>query len=227
MTERGSGTTRIILVRHGQTEWNRVERFRGRMDIELNEMGWHQAQAVARRLHREHIDAVYSSPMKRAVQTAEPLAEVHGLEVQALERLNDIDYGAWAGLTPDEVASTDVDLYQAWLDTPHLVRFPDGESLDDVRSRAWEVLEQVYLRHEGRTTVLVSHLVVNRVLISAFLGLSNASFWQIGQSNAAINILEVRDAERRLLVLNDTCHLESLSSAGERDACAVSQRQEM
>jgi broad specificity phosphatase PhoE len=206
--------TRIILVRHGETEWNRVERFRGQIDIELNDTGHRQAEAVASRLCKRKIDALYSSPLKRAVQTAEPIADACGLEVQALEGLNDIDYGLWAGLSPDDVASTYGALYQAWLDTPHLVEFPDGESLDHVRSRAWEALKQVCLPYEGQTMVLVSHVVVNRVLISAFLGLSNASFWRIGQDNAAINIFKVQDARCQLLLLNDTCHLKSLSRTG-------------
>jgi len=204
--------TRIILVRHGQTEWNRVERFRGRIDIELNETGHYQAQAVSKSLRMWEIHAIYASPLKRALQTAQPTADVCGLEVQSLEGLNDIDYGAWAGLSPEEVASRYGDLYRTWLDAPHLVQFPDGERLDQVRARAMDALERMCLRHVGQTVVLVSHVVVNRVLICAVLGLSNSSFWQIGQDNAAINIFESQEGKYRLLLLNDTCHLESLFS---------------
>lgn len=205
--------TRIILVRHGQTDWNRTERFRGRIDVELNETGHRQAQAIAKRLCKEPIAALYASPLKRAFQTAQPIAEACALEVQPLEEINDIDYGDWAGHSPEEVAGRYEDLYRAWLDTPHLIQFPNGENLDQVRSRAWGALEQVCLRHAGQTAVLVSHVVINRVLICAVVGLSNASFWQIGQDNAAINIFEAREANHRLLLLNDTCHLESLSRA--------------
>jgi broad specificity phosphatase PhoE len=204
--------TRIILVRHGQTEWNRVERFRGLKDIELDETGHRQAQAIADRLHRWEIHAIYSSPLKRAFQTAQPIAEAKGLEVQPLQGLNDIDYGAWTGLSPEEVATEYGVLYQILLDNPHLAQLPDGESLDQVRIRAVDALKRICLRQQSGTVVLVSHQVVNRVLLCAILGLSNASFWQIAQDNAAINIFEAQGGKYRLLLLNDTCHLESLSS---------------
>ncbi len=203
--------TRIILVRHGQTEWNRVERCRGRIDIELNEIGHRQAEAVARRLCKETVSALYASPLKRAFQTAEPIAESCALEVQPLKALIDIDYGTWAGHSPEEVARRYGDLYRAWLDTPHLVQFPEGESLDQVRSRAWKALEEICQRHVEEHVILVSHVVVNRALICAVLGLTNSSFWQIGQENAAINIFEAQEGKYRLMLLNDTCHLEPLS----------------
>ncbi len=206
--------TRIILVRHAQTEWNRIERFRGRIDIELNETGRRQAEAVSRRLCKGKVAGLYSSPLKRALETARPIAESCGLQVQPLEGLSDIDYGVWAGHSPEEVASRYGELYRAWLATPHLVQFPGGESLNQVGTRAWAALKQVCLRYRSQTVVLVSHVVVNRVLICTALGLAPSSFWQIGQDNAAINILEAQEEKYRLLLLNDTCHLESLHCAG-------------
>jgi broad specificity phosphatase PhoE len=199
----------VILVRHAQTEWNRAERFRGLTDIELNETGHRQAQAVADRLRKWKIHAIGASPLRRALQTAQPIAEAWRLEVQPLKGLNDIDYGTWAGRSPAEVAREHGDLYRMWLDTPHLIQFPEGESLEQVRSRAVDALERICLHHESQTVALVSHQVVNRVLICAVLGLSNASFRQTAQDNAAINMFEAQDEKYRLLLLNDTCHLES------------------
>jgi len=203
--------TRLILVRHGETEWNRVERFRGRMDIELNERGRLQAQAVASRLSTWRIEAIYSSPLKRALQTAQPLARACGRETRHLEGIADIDYGAWAGHSPEEVAAQHSDLYQTWLEAPHLVQFPEGEGLEQVRSRAWMAVGQVCAAHGEETVVLVSHMVVNRALICAVLGLDNSSLWKIGQDNAAISIVDAQGDEYRLVLLNDTCHLEALS----------------
>lgn len=202
--------TRVILVRHGQTEWNRAERFRGRTDIEPNEAGHNQARAIGSRLRSWKIDAIYSGPLKRALQTAQPIAEACELEVQRMESLSDIDYGAWTGHSPAEVASRYADLYREWLDTPHLVQMPDGETLAKVQRRALDALESVCLRHGRQSAVLVSHQVVNRVLICAILGLSSSSLWQIGQDNAAISIVDATQGEYRLLLLNDTCHLRSL-----------------
>jgi len=177
----------------------------------LNETGHRQAQAVAQRLCKGETDALYASPLRRALQTAQPIAEACGLKVQPLGGLIDIDYGNWAGQSPEEVAAKYGDLYQAWIDTPHLVQFPKGESLDQVRSRAWEALEQICLRRGSQTVVVVSHVVVNRVLICAVLGLSDSSFWQIAQDNGAINVVQAQQGKYRLLLLNDTCHLGAVS----------------
>ncbi len=203
--------TRLILVRHGETEWNRVERLRGRIDIELNETGHRQAQAVASRVGAWKPDAIYSSPLKRALQTARPLAKACGREIKPLEAVTDIDYGAWAGHSPEEVAAQHCDLYRTWLETPHLVQFPEGESLEQVRSRAWIAVEEVCTSHAEETVVLVSHVVVNRVLICAVLGLDNSSLWRIAQENGAISIVDAKEDQYRLVLLNDICHLEALS----------------
>jgi len=205
--------TRVVLVRHGETEWNRVERFRGRTDIELNETGRQQARAVAQRLSSWQMEAIYSSPLKRALQTARPIAQACGLKVQALDPIIDIDYGDCAGLSPEEFSTTHPDLFEKWRDAPQGMRFPRGESLDDVRRRAWPAVEEVCATHEDGTVILLSHVVVNRVLICAALGVGNSSFWKIGQDNAAINIIEAGQGGYRLLLLNDTCHLESLSES--------------
>ena len=200
--------TRIILVRHGQTEWNRAERFRGRADLPLNGVGLAQAEATARRIAAAWpASAVYSSPLKRAMETAKIIAEVLDLAVQPLAGLMDIDYGEWQGLSPDEVAERYGDLYARWLEEPHLVRIPRGESLGEVRERAMAALEGVIARHSGQTVVLVSHQVVNKVLLCAVLGLDDSHFWHIGQENGAINVFEHCGRGFVISLLNDTCHL--------------------
>ncbi len=210
MKQPGEDRTRIVVIRHGETEWNRVERFRGRIDVQLNEKGRRQALAVARRLSSWPIAAIYSSPLERALQTAQPLAELCQISVSPLEGIVDIDYGAWAGLSPEEAASQYPALYRTWADNPHLVRFPDGESLEQVRDRVLAALNEVNVTHPEQTVALVSHVVVNRVLVLGAMGLGNASFWRIGQDNAALTILEALDGQYRLQLLNDTCHLESM-----------------
>jgi probable phosphoglycerate mutase len=127
----------VLLIRHGETEWNRVERFRGRADVELNATGLAQAVAVARRLRSEgSADAVYSSPLQRGWQTAEPIAAAFGLQVQPLDGLLDIDYGQWQGLSPAEAASRYPDVFALWLNAPDRAAIPGGETLGQVRSRS-------------------------------------------------------------------------------------------
>ncbi len=202
---------RIILIRHGRTEWNRVERFRGRADIGLDEMGVKQAEAAANRIAEWQISAIYSSPLRRALTTAEILAGRLNLEVKPLFGLIDIDYGDWQGLSPEEAAARDGDLYSRWLNSPHTVKFPGGESLDEVRERASSAVDSLITQHLKQTIILVSHKVVCQILILSLLGLDNSHFWEIAQDVCAINVFEVRGGVPSALLLNDTCHLKGLN----------------
>jgi len=203
--------TRLILVRHGRTEWNRVERFRGRADIQLDEVGIKQAKAVASRIADWQVSALYSSPLHRALTTAEIMGRPFSLEVKLLPAIIDIDYGEWQGLSPEEAAAKNGDLYSKWMESPHKVRFPGGESLTAVRERAASEVDSLIAQHPKETVVLVSHKVVCQILILSFLGLDNSHFWQIAQDVCAINIFEVRGGIPSALSLNDTCHLRELN----------------
>ena len=198
--------TRIIIARHGETDWNVSEVFRGRLDVELNETGLAQAEALGQHLAGLTVEAVYSSPLKRALDTARSVAGHHGLEVSVARGLVDFNYGAWQGLTHQEVKERHAELYHRWLVEPHLVTMPDGESLDDVAERARQVVENVVTSHEG-TVVLVSHRVVNKVLICSLLGLDNSHFWNIRQDVAGMTIFEYEDGRFVLTRHNDTSHL--------------------
>ncbi len=206
--------SRIILVRHGQTAWNigagGGERFRGRTDLPLDDMGLAQAHATAERLRDYPIVAVYSSPLKRAVQTAQPTAQRLGLPVQPLPGLIDINYGVWQGLSHPEVAQRYPELYRCWLEKPHRVKFPGGESLRQVRLRGMAALRETIARHEGQVVLLVAHQVVNKVLVCAMLGLSNSYFWRIRQDNACINVFDHQDGVFTAVLINDTCHLRNM-----------------
>lgn len=204
--------TRIILVRHGQTAWNvgassEGERFRGRIDLPLNEKGRAQAQALAARLADEPIAAIYSSPLQRAIKTAEPTARRLGLTVQPLEGIIDINYGDWQEHPHSEVARLYPALYRQWLQEPHLVQIPGGESLEEVRDRAMAALHQVMAPHEDQTILVAGHQVVNKVLVCAMLGLDNSRFWRIKQDNGCLNIFDYQEGIFTAILINDTCHL--------------------
>jgi len=205
--------TRIVLVRHGQTAWNREARFRGRADIELDEFGLKQAEATGRYLaSRWPVAAVYASPMRRAMQTAGAIARLCGLTARPLEGLMDIDFGELQGLSLDETAQRYTAIYWAWEKAPHTVHFPGGEGLDDVRSRVVDALDEVVARHPGQAVALVSHTVVNRVLLCAVLGWGNDHFWRLRQETCAVNVFDAEeDGTFTIALLNDTCHLQGLS----------------
>lgn len=206
--------TRIILVRHGQTEWNRVERFRGRADVPLNETGLAQAKATGQRVASDaslseewQPVAIYSSPLSRAVKTAEAIAQHFNLPVQVHPGIADIDYGQWQGLTPDEVKARWPEIHHAWYNAPHTARIPGGETLQDLRARGMAAVNELAARHAGQTFVMVGHTVINRIILLGVLGLGNDHFWRLRQDTCAINVFEVDGGEFTLASLNDTCHL--------------------
>lgn len=200
--------TTIILVRHGQTEWNRVERFRGRADVPLNETGLAQAEATGRRIGDEwQPAAIYTSPLSRAVDTAEAIARRTQMKVQIHPGLADIDYGKWQGLAPGEVQERWPDALNDWYCHPERAEIPGGESLGDLRLRAMATVQELVERHPTDAIVLVGHTVINRVILLAVLGLGNDRFWRIRQDTCAINIFESDEDGFTVVSLNDTCHL--------------------
>ena len=201
----------FILIRHGETEWNRNEKFRGRADLLLNDTGLKQAEAAALKLKDRGISAVYSSPLKRTLQTARPLANRFGLSVEPHEGLIDINYGDWQGLSPEEAMERDAILYDKWLKSPHVVHFPNGESLEIVRARVVGAVEELAEKHGDDTIAIVSHKVVCQVLLCAMFGLDNSHFWQVRQDVCAINAFEYKNGDTIVSLVNDICHLQNVS----------------
>jgi broad specificity phosphatase PhoE len=202
--------TEIILARHGETEWNVEEVFRGRIDVELNETGIKQAELLAEYLSGVKIEAFYSSPLRRALRTAETIAGYHRLEVEIAPGLIDFDFGEWQGLSHQEVKDKYRELYTEWVNRPDKVKIPAGESLDDVRNRAIGVVDEVISKKYEGTVVLVAHRVVNKVLICALLGLDNSRFWNIRQDTCGITTFSYEDRRFVLTRHNDISYLKSL-----------------
>jgi phosphoserine phosphatase len=201
--------TCFILIRHGQTEWNRVERFRGRADVPLNEIGLAQAEATGRRVAAQWKPAaVYASPLSRALKTAETVAKHFNLAVQVHQGLADIDYGEWQGLTPEEARQGWSEQVENWYNHPEQAVIPGGETLAGLRTRAMQTVCDLSKQHAGETIVLVGHTVINRIILLGVLGLGNERFWHIQQDTCAINIFEAEKDDFSLVSLNDTCHLQ-------------------
>jgi broad specificity phosphatase PhoE len=205
-------TTRIVLIRHGQTAWNREARFRGQSDVPLEEFGLRQAKATGGYVAaRWPVVAVYASPLSRTMKTAKAVARAQELRAKPLEGLIDINFGQLQGLLATEAEARYPDLFRAWAEEPHTVSFPDGESLEIVRARITAALEQVVARHRGQTVALVSHTVANRVLLCVVLGWGNDRFWRMHQETCAVNVFDVADDGAFTIVqLNDTSHLQGL-----------------
>jgi len=202
-------TTRFILIRHGQTEWNRgAERFRGRADVPLNDLGRAQAQKIAARLAGEEIAGIYASPMQRTLHTAQPLADARQLPVQPHPGLLDIDVGAVEGMTIEEARQAFPEVMTQWLNTPGVAKFPKGESLKKMRARIVALLDELAPKHNGETIALVTHRVVCSAMLCVVLGLEPNALWRIQQDNACVNFFEKREQGFVVTLMNDTHHLE-------------------
>ena len=202
--------THIVLVRHGHVEGIHPERFRGRAEIPLSEIGRRQAAATAARVAAGwRPTAVYTSPMGRCVETGAAIATAVSATARSLDALNDLDYGAWQWKTFDEVRAISPALFARWFAAPETVRFPDGDSLPDLVARTADALRQVVERHPNETVVLVGHDSVNRAILMQALAQPMAAYWRIAQSPCAISELEIGDGEPRVLRVNDTTHLDA------------------
>ncbi|MFC2005699.1 histidine phosphatase family protein [Chloroflexota bacterium] len=208
--------TEIILVRHGETKWNVEEIFRGRIDVELSETGIQQAELLAEYLRDVKIEAIYSSPLKRTIRTAAAIASYHKPEIEIAPGLIDLDYGEWQGLPHQEVKDKYKELYTEWIDCPHQVTMLGGESLSNVRQRAIGVVDEVIAKCEG-TVLLVSHRVVNKVLICALLGLDDSHFWNIRQDTCGITTFTYENKQFMLTEHNNTSYLKPIQKAPLRD----------
>lgn len=149
---------RIFLLRHGETDWNLQGRCQGITDLDLNERGKQQAREVAADLGAERIDAIYSSDLKRALQTAEIIGRSQGVAVGLDGDLRELDHGAFEGLTFAEIRAAYPDFLEKWRSEPARLLVPGGERLVDVEERAWRGIQRIASRHSsGETLVVVSH----------------------------------------------------------------------
>jgi len=203
--------TRIVILRHGRTEWNRVEKFRGRADIELDSVGKKQAEAAAKRMKGWSISAIYSSPLRRTMTTSDIIGTQLGLSVQPMPDIIDIDYGEWQGLSTQEVMDRYNVLYSQWTQNPDEVKFPGGESFAQARERVSRAVDVLIREHPKESVILVTHKVICQLLVLRLLSLNSSHFWQITQDVCAMNLFEVRGGIPSALFINDTCHLSGLN----------------
>jgi phosphoserine phosphatase len=204
--------TRIILTRHGHVDGIKPPRFRGRTDIPLTALGVAQANATAGRIAAiSRPTAIYTSPMGRCIATGEAIARACGVQSQVLDQLNDLDYGSWQWKTYDEIRRSFAEQYETWHTAPQMFRFPQGESLQDLVSRAADVLRNVLQRHRDQTVILVSHDSVNRALLTQVLDQPLSAYSRIVIEPCGITEIELVDNIARVLRVNETQHLGAIA----------------
>jgi broad specificity phosphatase PhoE len=200
---------RLILVRHGETERNFEARLQGgKSDVPLNEKGRGQARSLGLALKDEKLRAIYSSPLKRALDTAQAISAHHHLKVETDQGLSEIDMGSIDGLDLTEVKESQTDFWERWRQEDYSVALPGGESPLQVQKRAWGVVQDIIRRNHEGSVVVVSHAISLQTIIIAILGAPLSSFTRFHLGVASITILHIDDERTSLILLNDTCHLK-------------------
>jgi alpha-ribazole phosphatase/probable phosphoglycerate mutase len=185
--------TRQLLLRHGEPSETVHGRCYGRLDVGLSARGRAQAEAAAALVAELPMQAIYASPRRRAIETAEVLAKPRGLGVIVDDRLREIDFGAFEGLTWDEARARHPEVYDAWMTRPTTVTFPGGESWSLLRTRALAARREIVERHAGATIALVAHGGVTRALLSEALGLPDTHVFRLEQSYGGLSIVDEID----------------------------------
>lgn len=201
--------TTILLIRHGETDWNRERIFRGVFDIPLNDNGRDQARLAAEALRLDKIDAAYTSPLSRAVETADIVLEPHGINATLHQGLLDFDYGDWTGKRESDVTKRWPEEHATWNSRPHSIRVPGGDTLQDVFDRTFGAMEAVAKEHDGQTVALFAHRVVNKLLVIGALGLNLDRFPFIVQGNCCINKFVRTESGYIIEFINDTAHVRN------------------
>jgi len=186
-------TCRLYLVRHGTTTMNVENRYRGRRDIQLDAQGYQDAVDAARRLSGEGLAAVYTGPLRRAIATAQIIAdEARVPDIRILHGLNNVDYGAWEGMTAEEAAMFDPEAFSLYRLSPSQAVCPFGERLSDAQQRMIDALLLMGSRHAGELVAAVTHAVMIRLTLVT-LGRVDGKNWRVPVGRGSVTAFDVKD----------------------------------
>ena len=208
------GNSRIVIVRHGETDWNMEGRFQGQIDIPLNENGKDQAKKASEYLKDINFNKAYSSSMMRPFETAQIILGNKNLKIKKIDELVEISHGLWEGKLENEIRDNWPKLLADWHQKPETVTMPEGESIRDVAKRSIAAWERICDDQEDEDiTLLVAHDAVNKTLICHLLGLDCSNIWMIKQGNGGITVIDIfKESNKDNVVssLNITTHLGSI-----------------
>jgi broad specificity phosphatase PhoE len=206
MLNRERNFMQLILIRHGETLWNKEGRIQGTSDIELSEAGIEQARLLALSLKDHTISAIHASPLKRAYRTAEIINSFHHREIETHPGLIEMDQGDFEGLSFKELMATKKEFLQRWISDPTSVRMPNGESLADLQQRAWEPMEKIIARSEN--ALVVAHNFTIATLLCRLRNISLSQFRSTCVDNASKTLIQFTGSQAVIEALNDRSHLK-------------------
>ena len=202
--------TEIIIIRHGETEWNKTGRFQGHSDVPLSAEGRAQASALGKNLVVDHVDAIYASDLTRAMETAAPLAQRFGLEVISDPLLRELNFGSWEGRNFNDVNAENPDAMKTFYNDPERVNIPDSEPFPEFQRRVAGRVREIVAQERGKRIVIVSHGASIRILFADILSMPIRSIWHVSQLNTAVNKIRFEDDGFAVVTLmNDTSHLRA------------------
>jgi alpha-ribazole phosphatase len=201
---------KLLLIRHGQTDWNIARRFQGQSNVPLNEVGRKQATALADRLSGQQIDIIYSSDLERAAETANITLQMSVCkpDLHLDRRLREINFGDWEGLSYNEIKEKYPEALLARENDVYKNAPPNGETLEQLCTRVQSMLDELYAKHKDQTVLLVAHGGVLQILLCLALKLKPTMYWQFHISTASVSEIALYPDGAILNLLNDTCHLE-------------------
>jgi broad specificity phosphatase PhoE len=207
----------LYLVRHGETDYHVQKRALGKLNVPLNDLGKRQALRIASCFEKTPIAAIYSSPLRRCLETAQPLAKAKGLAVQPIEGITEIDLGEWDGKPFEELYREGGETFAAWIKRPSSTRIPGGETLSEVRDRVLEAVEEILKRHSTMEDIVIfGHGGPLRVVLCASLGLDLDHIFRMEVDLASISCIKLFNntikEHTAVTKVNDTCHLHKFRS---------------
>ena len=206
---------RLILVRHGETPWNKEGRFQGQSQIGLSEYGIMQARRIPKALLPMKPEAIYASPLTRTLMTAQEISRGLSVSVTPLEGIKEANLGKLEGITGHQMRTQHADIYNAWREDPSDVVFPGGESIRQLQDRAWRAIEDVEKTHRDGTVVAVSHNFAIRAILCKFIGLPLSRFHMLRVDLASVSVLQSTSRSRQVITINDRCHLSHDAPDGD------------
>lgn len=200
---------KLLLIRHGETDWNATKRYQGQSDIPLNGTGLQQAAQLAKRLSTEKIDVIYSSDLSRAVTTANAIGDLQPRPViiQKDPRWRELSFGEWEGLNYDKVRAKWSGESSSWYDNPARLSPPGGETLMQLSARVESALQDLRNQHKDQTVLVVTHAGVIQALLCSVLGMDLQRYWQFRVLQTSITALDIYEDSAMLNLFNDVSHL--------------------
>lgn len=202
--------TKIFLIRHGQSEWNKLNKIQGQKNTILTELGEKQALYMGNRLINEKIDIIYTSDLKRAYDTAKIISNEINKPLISSDAIREINFGPWEGLNTEELLDKYKDEYLTWNKEPDKLNMDGVETLEDLKNRGMKYINNIIKENQNKNIAIVSHGAMLKVIILGLLGMEMSYYKNISLNNVSLSIVECRDYNNVLTLLNDTSHLKEI-----------------